>query len=371
MVAGRPRGESPSIERIATDRAGLRVWLAGHSLPLELPWLWVRDHSEDSTSTDPATNQRIVDTFSIAADIVPTTTELHRGRVLVRWPGGAEPSVLSPELLASLVAPAPARRPWADPGSASTTPIHYRDIIESPDARSTLLHHIAGFGFGLVTGTPTGEEAVRALVDRIAYIRRTIFGDVWSLSSDETDHADSAYSTTFLEPHTDGTYSNDGPGLQLFACQDRTGIGGDSILVDGFSAAEQLRAEDPSAFEVLTSVSVTGHYIEDGVELRASRPTIGLGGDGSVRQVTFNNYDRAPFLLPAEQMADWYRAYAAIHRLIVDRDRWWTHRLEPGETLVFDNWRCLHGRLAYRGTRAFLGCYVNHEDFESALRVNP
>jgi trimethyllysine dioxygenase len=37
--------------------------------------------------------------------------------------------------------------------------------------------------------------------------------------------------------------------------------------------------------------------------------------------------------------------------------------------LVFDNWRCLHGRLEYTGTRVFEGCYHNREDFESKLRV--
>ena len=140
-------------------------------------------------------------------------------------------------------------------------------------------------------------------------------------------------------------------------------------MLDGFAAAEVLRDQNPDSFELLTTVEVPAHYIEDGVELRARRPTIRLAPDGSVEQVTFNNYDRSPFLLPPDQLRRWHDAYSQLHDLIIDQDRWWTHRLEPGEVLLFDNWRCLHGRMAYTGARKCHGCYLNHGDLESRLRV--
>jgi trimethyllysine dioxygenase len=248
-------------------------------------------------------------------------------------------------------------------------PISYDEVIGSDEGVAAWVNAIAQFGFGLVTGTPSDIESATELANRVGYVRRTIFGDMWVLSSQEVDHADSAYSTTYLEPHTDGSYSHDGPGLQLFACVERSGTGGDSILVDGFAAAEALRADNPDAFGLLSTVEVPAHYVEHGVELRARRPTIRLDANGAVEQVTFNNYDRSAFLLPPDQLRDWYAAYGALHDLIIDEGRWWTHRLEPGDTLLFDNWRCLHGRLAYTGARKFHGCYLNHEDLESRLRV--
>jgi trimethyllysine dioxygenase len=207
------------------------------------------------------------------------------------------------------------------------------------------------------------------LANRVGYPRATIFGDIWQLAAGIAEHADSAYTRTFLEPHTDGAYSADAPGLQLFACIERDGDGGESILVDGFAAAARLRTEAPERFELLTRVAVPGRYIEAGVHLQAARPTIGLDGDGEVDHVTFNNYDRAPFLLPADEMLAWYEAYGHLHRLIVDRRHWLLVRLEPGDVLLFDNWRVLHGRMAYSGRRVFEGCYHNREDFESRLRV--
>ena len=48
----------------------------------------------------------------------------------------------------------------------------------------------------------------------------------------------------------------------------------------------------------------------------------------------------------------------------------WRYALQPGDMLVFDNWRILHGRGPFRGRRKMAGSYINREDYESALRVN-
>ena len=45
-----------------------------------------------------------------------------------------------------------------------------------------------------------------------------------------------------------------------------------------------------------------------------------------------------------------------------------TFQLKPGEMLVFDNWRLLHGRGAFQGKRKMAGAYINREDFLSAIR---
>jgi alpha-ketoglutarate-dependent taurine dioxygenase len=86
-------------------------------------------------------------------------------------------------------------------------------------------------------------------------------------------------------------------------------------------------------------------------------------------QISFNNYDRAPLKLPNEQMAEFYRSYGLLHKLVNDRDNWLKIRLNSGDALIFDNWRTLHGRMEYTGKRLFIGCYHNREDIESRRRV--
>jgi len=96
---------------------------------------------------------------------------------------------------------------------------------------------------------------------------------------------------------------------------------------------------------------------------------IGLDRQGGLVQIAYNNYDRAPFTLPRARMECFYRALKLFNRLINDPANEITMRLAPGTALLFDNWRTLHGRRAYRGYRRLCGAYLNKEDVESKMRV--
>ena len=84
--------------------------------------------------------------------------------------------------------------------------------------------------------------------------------------------------------------------------------------------------------------------------------------------MSFNNDDRAPFLLPEAEMIAFYDAIRVFDTIVNDAARQWRHVLAPGEAMLFDNWRVLHGRSAYTGLRRMCGGYVNREDIESRLR---
>ena len=124
----------------------------------------------------------------------------------------------------------------------------------------------------------------------------------------------------------------------------------------------------PEEAKTLAEVNIPGQYIGDGTMLKAERPAFRYGADGSVRQITFNNYDRAPFRLDDEKMQSLYKAIKIFDMRANDQSMQWRHILKPGQMLVFDNWRILHGRAAFRGEREMAGCYMNREDFESKLR---
>ncbi|MEQ9607357.1 MAG: TauD/TfdA family dioxygenase [Kiloniellaceae bacterium] len=346
------------------------------------PWFWLRDHGQDPDSLDPATLQRRVDTFALDEAIRGEDCAIQEdGHALaVEWPGPERPqSRYSADFLATMagllpeaIAAQPGRRPrlWSAAGGLpALETVPYGEVGKGKPGLRRCLDQLQRDGFVVIEGAPTDEASARALFNHFGYIRETIFGGLWSLSAEMTEHDDTAYSTQYLEPHTDSTYSHDAPGLQCFLCQEFDGKGGESILVDGFALAEEMRLEQPENFQVLCEVPVPGRYIEPGVHLRTERPAIRLDGAGRLQQVSFNNYDRAPFLLEPARMKAFYRAYKDFHARIVERGNWLTIPLRPGMALVFDNWRLLHGRLGYTGKRVFCGCYHNHEDFESALRT--
>jgi trimethyllysine dioxygenase len=363
----------PTITELTSTHFGLFVTFSTVPQPELFTWFWLRDHSEDAASLNQSTLQRQVDTFSLPERPGSGDASLNdAGNVVVRWNDGASAGLFSPARLAQAAGHGAAptnRHLWPSGNFSPGAALPYRAVLANDNAVRDLLMRVRDVGFGLAAGVTRTPAGAAELAARIGPVRSSIFGTMWPLSSSVKAHDDTAYTNSYLEPHTDSTYCIDAPGLQLFVCLERDGIGGDSVLVDGFAIAEALRREDPKAFETLTTVSVPGHYIEPGVHLIASRPPIRLDEDGNVLQVSFNNYDRAPFRLPEPQMSEFYRAYGELHRRIIDRSGWFTVRLEPGDALVFDNWRCLHGRLEYTGTRVFEGCYHNREDFESKLRV--
>jgi trimethyllysine dioxygenase len=322
------------------------------------------------------TLQRQAFTAALADDVRGRAASLtaDSGAVVVDWREGGQ-SHWPLDFLWRFRDPRPGTVPSTTPAvlwDAATIVAHpprvrYADVMAGDEGLARWLEAVEVYGFCLVDGVPPTPEDTTALARRIGYLRATIFGDFWDFTADLAK-ADTAYTNLELRPHTDGTYALDAPGLQLFHCLHFTGSGGDSILVDGYRIADELRAADPEAYETLTTVGVTGQYLGDGAHLKATRPTF-RHERGRLVQVTFNNYDRAPFRLPDAEMRAFYRALKAFEALANDHRLQWRHPLRPGEALLFDNWRVLHGRAAYEGARRLCGTYLNREDFESRLRV--
>ena len=178
----------------------------------------------------------------------------------------------------------------------------------------------------------------------------------------------SASTTLEIGPHTDGTYSNDAPGLLGLHCWQDAASGGESVVVDGLRVAAQLATTDPAAFRLLSETDIPGQYVGDGVHLVARRPALRHEG-GRLTQVSFNHHDRAPFVLPEPAMGRLFDALHEFDRLTRRDDHVVELHLRPGELLLLDNWRVLHARRAFAGERRFAGGYVNREDVESTMRL--
>lgn len=342
---------------------------------LELPARWLRDHGDDEGSVDPASGQRVVDTFAIDAVVEAVSVTEANDVATVDWSDGATTSHRLDALrdLASRPrrprppSPVPVRVPPvpASPGNVAFPAADVDDDRAWVDA----LRHLRDHGWVAFEGAELGPGPIGRLADRLGYVRASIFGTVWEMNAGADEHQDSAYDPVALDVHTDGTYSHDAPGTIVFAQQAKEGEGGDSVLVDGFDVAADLARDHPEHFDLLTRYEIRGRYVEPGVSLVADRVPIRADAEGVVRQISFNNYDRAA-VLPADGWVDAViDAYAAFRSLMVEPARVVRLPWTPGRMLVVDNWRMLHGRTAYTGHRGFLGCYTNHEDLESAWRL--
>ena len=339
-----------------------------------LPLMWLRDNCP--ASQHPDTKQRLVDTFGIAADIAARAIAVEdQGRVLsVEWAEDGHVSRFNAGFLSAVrfnpdVLPV-ARWTWnRDEIAAHMPSVAYAAFMSDESAVKEFLEQVARVGFSFVEGAPGTPEATRDVAARIAYTRQTIFGGYWDFTAN-LEHKDTAYTSMAIGPHTDGTYSLDAPGYQMFHCLAADCTGGENVLIDGYRIAEIMQRDAPADFRLLTEVAIPGQYIDEGrgIHLMARRPLFRLDDSGRLVQVSYNNYDRAPLALPPARQRALYRALTTFNALCSEASLQHRRRLLPGSVLLFDNWRVLHARDAYTGYRRLAGVYLNKEDLESRLR---
>lgn len=180
---------------------------------------------------------------------------------------------------------------------------------------------------------------------------RTLYGGVWATTSavqpNGTSVADSAYGNDALPLHTDMTYLQDPPGLQIFTMVQPAVNGGESVFCDGFAVAETLRDNDPTAFDILSKTSRTYHSRDDvtGWYLRANGPVIEVR-DGRIIRIRHNDLDRLPDLpsSDATETGDTEAFYSELERAheqwdsLIAEDRFrLVMKLGPGDTMVVAN----------------------------------
>jgi gamma-butyrobetaine dioxygenase len=243
-------------------------------------------------------------------------------------------------------------------------------LVGDPARLHDWLVSIRDLGFGLLENLPTTPGLVLEVVDLFGYVRETNYGGVFEVR-DEPEPANLAFTKLEIGMHTDNPYRDPVPGLQLLHCLVNESDGGDNRLVDGFAVAERIRSDHPEAFELLTTHPVRFRYLDgDSADLQSYMPVIQLDTEGRVVCIRYNSRSAQAFDMPADVIADYYRAYRTLGELLHDPDARIEFRLGSGQLMAFDNQRVLHGRTAYTtGARHLQGCYADKDSLHSRIRV--
>jgi len=229
---------------------------------------------------------------------------------------------------------------------------------------------LARRGIALLHDCGVEPGTVLEVGNTIGFVRETNYGALFDVVA-EPDPVNLAFTPLALPAHTDNPYREPCPTVQLLHCLAAANDGGASRFVDGFAAAEMLRAEDPAAFERLTTTDVTFRYRSTGADLQARRPLIELDCDGTVRAVSVNNRSMEPLGADRAGAVTFYGAYRTLVDLLDRDDVGIEITLRPGELVALDNRRVLHGRRAFQVTerRHLQGCYIDIDAVRSAARL--
>ncbi|KAF2687434.1 Trimethyllysine dioxygenase [Lentithecium fluviatile CBS 122367] len=349
-----------------------------------VPNIWLRDNCQCKSCVHEDTKQRLLDTFSIPEDISIKASSETKDNIDVEWSDGHK-SQYSKALLLSAGSTADKRARirqglvdidlWDAPKAKTVLRLTFSESQEgTPDSLvHSILKNLRRYGFAQIDSVPVSPQATESLLSRISFIRETHYGGFYDFTADLASK-DTAYTNIALEAHTDTTYFSDPAGLQAFHLLSHTeGSGGQSLLVDGFNAAEQLLKEDKGAYEVLASVNVQAHASgNEGISIMPYKGFPVLGHDeatGRLLQVRWNSSDRAAIELPLGEVGRWYEAARKFDRILKRKENEYWEQLQPGTVVIFDNWRVLHGRAEFTGKRRICGGYINRDDWISKFKV--
>jgi gamma-butyrobetaine dioxygenase len=249
--------------------------------------------------------------------------------------------------------------------------VQYEAVMDSDDGLLKWLRLLNDYGFAIVRNVPTEPGMVLKVAERISFLRNSNFGVLFDVVS-MPDPNSLAYTAVKLNAHTDLVSREVQPGLQFLHCLVFEAEGGESILVDGYAAAEALKAARPEDYELLTSLPIPYRYQDKETDIIAKGPIIHLDADGNYYDIRYSVALLAPLDIDHHLVKPFYRAFANYSRILRDPAYEFKFRLGPGDMESFKNRRVLHGRDEFNtqsGPRHLQGCNVDTDDFFSRQRV--
>ncbi len=334
--------------------------------------LWLRDNCPCSECRH-ENGQRLHETWQLPADIqIEECSETETG-LKIRWAAPhSHEAVFSYEFLR--------RHAYDKPNTIdSTTALWggefnlpefvYQQVIRDDKQRLEWLDAVEKYGVARLTGVPTQPGMILKVVELFGFVRETNYGTLFEVRTEEKPQ-NLAYTPIPLSLHTDNPYRNPVPTLQLLHCLIKAEQGGVTALTDGFKAAELLREEDPAAFALLSTETVSFRFSSADADLCHQDRMITVDPQGNITNIRINNRSAAPFQVSFDSMADYYSAYQKLMTIIQSDRCKITLTLDEGDLVLFDNERVLHGREVQAiGTRHLQGCYADRDGLRSTAAV--
>jgi len=349
------------------------VWRDGSRSAFHAIWLF----DNRPCGLHPKTWERLNDVSAVDLDVRAKTARVEDGRLSVTWCDGSrsafDPDYLRRHRYDQDTRPQAPPKPdlWTAEIEDRLPEAGYDAVVSDDTALLSFLVTVRDTGFAIVRGMPETDWSCEHVAHRVAFTRETNFGRRFTVVS-KPDPNNQAYTHDALVSHTDLANREMPPGVQFLHCLESGAEGGESILVDGFAAAEQLRAADPDAWDLLSRLELPHRFHDTEWDIRWKAPVISVDGDGAYREIRYNPGIAAPMDVRPDLVKPAYRALKVFAERIKDPANILRFKLAPGDMMVFNNRRVLHGRGAFdpnTGPRRLQGVYVDLDEWLSRIRV--
>ncbi|OOF92596.1 hypothetical protein ASPCADRAFT_209871 [Aspergillus carbonarius ITEM 5010] len=372
--------------------------------PITITDITLRDACKCPVCVDPHSKQRNFRTSDIPTTIKSSELKVARGKMRVLWknefmeghPDSGHYSTydlyrLRYPILKPTEAEAAGKLRWRalwDKGRMDYWQhwITFDDFMNNDIAFAWSMRTLAELGLIFVKDIPDSREMVEKIATRMGPIRNTFYGPTWDVRS-VPNAKNVAYTNQFLGFHMDLMYMNDPPGYQLLHCLQNSCEGGESLFVDTFRVAYNMKKEDSGHYNYLSKAKLHYEYNHDDhfytnnwpvFELsRSKRPT--ERGDIEHFPLSHVNYSppfQAPFKaqnLSSHKVLKFSKALKTFADGLEDEKNMFELKMKPGECVIFENRRVAHARRAFKtdvGQRWLAGTYVDEDAMLSLFKTS-
>ena len=340
----------------------------------EIHPFWLRERVDGEEFLDKGTQQRLFDPTSLNVEIGIKKAQIKNQYLELDFNDGVNSkldiSKITKEFSKKDTVIKSIEKVQWDSSLKSIKNFEYKEgLFETKDMHDLLVSFYK-YGFVIIKNVPTEDNHIVKFANSVGSVRRTNFGEYFDVKSKPNPN-DLAYTSLHLAPHTDNPYRNPVPCIQILHCIINEVSGGFSTLVDGYTVSENLKKENPEFYEILTRVKVRFKFIDKEIVLEDWSELIKLDEEKNFKQVRFSpRLDYVP-ILEKQELDLYYKARKKLSDMYNSEKFRIEFKLMPGDLLMMDNHRLLHGRTSFdsnEGNRFLQGCYIDFDSTEGKLR---
>ena len=350
-----------------------KVFFENQGLKKEIHPFWLRERVNGDSFVDKNTQQRLFDPTNIKGNIEINNLNLSKDYLEVSFNDGAYTKLAIESIIkefSNINEVKFINKVEWDSSLKDFNNFEFKDNFFEEQEMYKALVNFYQYGFVIFKKVPTKNNFIVNFANSIGSIRRTNFGEFFDVKSKPNPN-DLAYTSLPLAPHTDNPYRNPVPCIQMLHCIENEVSGGLSTLVDGFTVTQKLKKDFKDFYKILTEIKVRFQFVDQSVVLEDWAEMIQLDESGNFKQVRFSpRLDFVP-LMDIDKLQLYYSARKKISELYNSDKFRIEFKLSPGDLLMMDNYRLLHGRTTYdanEGNRFLQGCYIDYDSTEGKLK---
>lgn len=339
---------------------------------------WLRHCCYCQACGNPADGIRFSTVISFDSEIAPEVVSVLDGDLVVVWPDGHVSLYGHDWLLHHAYDGVAADRrsswrptTWRSELADNLPTITWPEANDGGRGQLRMYQLLRDYGIVQIEGVGSALERTEELAGLLGPIHETtVYGRIYDVRAESVAKL-GAKTGMAQAVHIDDAFYYSPPGIDVFHCLINTSEGGMSTYVDGFAIAEDLAATEPEAYELLTTIPIAHIRRHPGeIDLRSRGPLISLDQFGHPCGIRYFDRAMAPLECSPVLIDPMYDAVRSYNRRMKDPTFNAEIRVAPGNGMLIDNHRVMHGRTAFDPSlgRHIRLCHVPRDEFHGRLR---